>query len=126
MPERKNSGPNMLTEKEKQEIVNISVEKLLLMLPEIIGNLITNHMSKLKLNKDFYLNYPEFRDKKDIVASVVEMVEGLDPTIDYKDILHEAVPEIKKRLGQVKGLNFKSVSKPNRSFNDMNFDSGEF
>jgi hypothetical protein len=109
----------------KEEVVNEVVEKLLLMLPEIIGNLITNHMSKLKLNKDFYLNYPEFRDKKDIVASVVEMVEGLDPTVDYKDILNNAVPEIKKRLGQVKDLNFEPVSKLNKSFNDMTFDNGE-
>lgn len=109
----------------KQEVIDEAVEKLLLMLPEIMGSLITNHMSKLKLNKDFYLSHPEFRDKKDIVASVIEMVEGHDPTVDYKDILHNAVPEIKRRLGQVKDLNFEPVSKLNRSFNDVNFDNGE-
>ena len=109
----------------KEEVVNEVVEKILLMLPEIMGSLITNHMSKIKLNKDFYLNHPEFRDNKDIVASIIEMVEGQDPTVDYEDILHKAVPEIKKRLGQVKDLNFKPVSKLNRSFNDVNFSNGE-
>ena len=115
----------MLTEEEKQEIINRSIEGLFLMLPEVMGSLITNHMSKLKLNKDFYLSHPEFRDKKDIVASVIEMVEGHDPTVDYKDILHKAVPEIKRRLGQVKDLNFEPIPKLNRSFNDVNFDNGE-
>ena len=115
----------MLTEEEKQEIINRSIEGLLLMLPEIMGNLITDHISKLKMNRDFYLSHPEFRDKKDIVASVIEMVEGLDPTVDYKDILQNAVPEIKRRLGKVKDLNFKPVSKLDRTFNDMTFDNGE-
>ena len=109
----------------KEEVVNEVVEKVLLMLPEIMGSLITNHMAKIKLNKDFYLSHPEFKDNKDIVASVIEMVEGLDPTVDYEDILHNAVPEIKKRLGQVKDLNFKPAPKLNRSFNDVNFSNGE-
>ena len=109
----------------KQEVVDEVVEKVLLMLPEIMGNLITNHISKLKLNKDFYLSHPEFRDKKDIVASVIEMVEGLDPTVDYEDILHKAVPEIKRRLGKVKDLDFKPVPRLDRTFNDMTFDNGE-
>ena len=109
----------------KQEVVDEVVEKVLLMLPEIMGNLITNHISKLKLNRDFYLEHSELRDKKDIVASVIEMIEGRDPTVDYKDILRDAVPEIKKRLGQVKDLNFKPVPKLDRSFNDMSFDNGE-
>ena len=100
----------------KQEVVDEVVEKVLLMLPEIIGNLITNHMSMLKINKDFYLKHPEFRGKKDIVTSVIEMIEGQDPTVDYEDILNDAVPEIKKRINQVKGLDFKSLPEPNRSF----------
>ena len=109
----------------KQEVVDEVVEKVLLMLPEIMGSLITNHISKLKLNRDFYLSHPEFRDKKDIVASVIEMVEGLDPTVDYEDILQNAVPEIKKRLGKVKDLDFKPVPKVDRTFNDMTVDNGE-
>ena len=115
----------MITKEEKQAIISESIEGLLLMLPEIMGSLITNHMSKIKLNRDFYLSHPEFRDNKDIVASVIEMVEGLDPTVGYEDILHKAVPEIKKRLGHVKDLDFKPVSRLNRSFNDVTFNNGE-
>ena len=114
-----------MTENEKQEIINGVTEKLLLMLPDIMGNLITNHISTLKMNRDFYLKHPELRDKKDIVASVIEMIEGQDPTVGYEDILRNAVPEIKRRLGQVKDLDFNPVSKPNRSLKDLTFDNGE-
>lgn len=109
----------------KQEIIDEVTEKILLMLPDIMGNLITNHISMLKMNRDFYLKHPEFRDKKDIVTSVIEMIEGCDPTVDYEEILRTAVPEIKKRLSQVKDLNFDPAPKPNRSFKDINFSHGE-
>lgn len=114
-----------MTENEKQDIINEVVERILLMLPEIMGNLITNHISMLKTNRDFYLKHPELRDKKDIVTSVIEMIEGRDPTASHEDILRDALPEIKKRLGQIKDLNFKPVSEPNRSLKDLTFDNGE-
>jgi predicted nucleic-acid-binding protein len=109
----------------KQEIIDEVIEKLLLMLPDIMGNLITNHISMLEMNKDFYLKHPELRNKKDIVASVIEMIEGQDPTVDYKDILRNALPEIEKRIKQVKDTDFNPVSKPNRLLKDLTFDNGE-
>ena len=105
----------------KEEIVNEVVERILLMLPDIMGNLITNHISTLNMNKEFYLAHPELRNSKDVVASVIEMIEGQDPTIGYEDILQKALPEIKKRLGQIKDLNFEPVSKPNRNLKDLSF-----
>jgi hypothetical protein len=95
----------MLTQEEKDEIINAAVEKAMLMLPDVIGNLIVNHVALHKLNKKFYETYPEFRDKKDVVQSVVEMVEGKNPLLDYSEILEIAVPEIRSRMGLTKGLN---------------------
>lgn len=116
----------MITKEEKQEIINELTEKLLLMLPDVIGNLISNHMALLSMNKEFYLKHPELRDNKDIVASVVEMIEGRDPTVDYKDILQQAMPEIQKRIKQVSGLDFNTPKKPDRHLKDMVFeDHGE-
>ena len=60
----------MITEEEKEEIINKAVERALLMLPDTVGNLIANHVALSKLNSKFYADHPEFRDKKDIVASV--------------------------------------------------------
>jgi len=113
-----------MNESEKQELINEITERLYLSLPDIIGNLITNHITKLRINKEFYSKHPEFRDKKPIVASVVEMIEGQDPTVDYEDILQKAVPEINRRLRMTKSLDFKPISEPDRDLKNLTFDNG--
>lgn len=113
----------MISDSEKQEIINAAVEQTLLRLPEVVGNLITNHISLLKMNREFYDKYPEFKDKKDIVTSVVEMVEGENPTLDYKDILSKAVPRIKERMNKVKGLDFEVRSRPNRDLSEYGIET---
>lgn len=108
----------MITEIEKQEIVDKAAEKVLLRLPEVMGNLMANHAAMAKLNSQFYKDNPEFTSYKDSVVSVIEMIEGKDPTADYKDILKKSVPEIKKRISLLSKLNTDNVAaKPNRDFN---------
>lgn len=114
-----------MNEEEKQQLINEIVERLLLMIPDVIGNLITNHVSLVRMNKEFYDKFPEFRGKKDIVASVVEMIEGQDPTVDYKDILEKSVPEIRNRIERVKDLDLVSIKKPNRDLSNLFSDHGE-
>lgn len=114
----------MITESEKQEIIDAAVEKALLMLPEVVGNLMANNAAMAKLNSEFYKDHPEFRDHKEAVASVIEMVEGKDPTVDYKDILAKAVPEIKRRIATVGSLDTKKVTKNlDRNFRNVEFES---
>jgi len=108
----------MMDEKEKEEIINKAVERALLMLPDTVGNLIANHVALSKLNSKFYADHPEFKDKKDIVTSVVEMIEGKNPLSKYEDILKEAVPEIKRRIDTLKPLDMERVKVPNLSFKD--------
>lgn len=99
----------VITEEEKNEIINKAVEKTLLSLPEVIGNLITNHVTLHKINSEFYKAHPEFSGKKDVVQSVVEMIEGANPLLDYKEILDKAVPEIKKRLVILQDVDMTNV-----------------
>lgn len=99
----------MLTQEEKDEIINAAVEKAMLILPEVVGNLIVNHVALHKMNKKFYETYPEFKDKKDVVQSVVEMVEGKNPLLDYSEILEKAAPEIRTRLGLTSGMNMNNA-----------------
>jgi len=61
------------------EAVNKSIEKMLLIMPETIGSLITSHIALNRINSKFYADYPEFKDKKNIVQSVVEMIEDKNP-----------------------------------------------
>jgi hypothetical protein len=110
----------MITEEEKQEIIDKAVEKAMLILPETVGHLIANHFAMSKLNTEFYKKYPEFSGKKDIVASVIEMVEGKNPLMRYEDLLTKAVPEIRERIRTVGKLNTNSISlEPNRDFNGV-------
>jgi hypothetical protein len=100
-----------------QEIIDKAVEKAMLVLPEVVGNLITQHVTLSKLNSEFYSSHPEFKDKKDIVASVIEMLDGENPLMDYKDLLAKAVPRIRERIADTKDLNVIDVSPTvNRDF----------
>ena len=112
-----------LTDDEKNEIINLAVEKALLMLPEVVGNMMQQHATMNKLNSEFYSTYPEFRDHKDAVVSVVEKVDAENPFTKYEEILALAVPEIRKRIALVKSLDMNSVSNPKRDFNQLDISS---
>lgn len=101
----------MLTQEEKEEIIAAAVERTLLAIPEVVGNLMANHAMLHKLNSEFYKAHPEFAARKDIVQAVVEYVEGKNPLTKYEDILQIAVPEIERRLLIAKDVNVDSVSK---------------
>ncbi|MCK4330882.1 hypothetical protein KAX02_13715 [candidate division WOR-3 bacterium] len=110
----------MITEKEKQEIIDKAVEKALLLLPEAVGSLMVNQAVLHKLNREFYTKYPEFNKQREAVSSVIELVEGRNPLMKYEDILREAVPEIKRRIKTLGTLDMNNVSKkPNRSFEKL-------
>ena len=101
----------MLTQEEKEEIINTAVERTLLAIPEVVGNLMANHAMLHKLNSEFYKAHPEFAKRKDIVQAVVEYTEGKNPLTKYEDILQIAVPEIERRLLIAKDVNVDSVQK---------------
>ncbi len=110
----------MITEEERNDIINKAVEKAMLVLPEVVGNLITQHVILSKLNSEFYASHPEFKDKKDIVASVIEMMDAENPLIDYKELLEKAVPRIKEKIKTIDSLNVKVVNnEPNKNFNGL-------
>ena len=107
----------MVTEDEKQEIIDKAVEKAMILLPEVVGNLMAQHIALSKINTEFYSAYPEFADKKAIVASVLESIDGENPFIDYKSLLEKAVPLIRERIRIVKDIDVVTVSQnPNRDF----------
>ena len=110
----------MITEEEKREIIDRAVEKALLLLPEVVGNMMAAQHTLMENNKKFYGKYPEFKSHKDAVMSVVEMVEGKNPLLDHKDILKRAVPEIRQRIKTLKNLDLNTVSvNPPRQFEQI-------
>lgn len=110
-----------MTEDERESIINEAVQRTLLAIPEVIGNLITNHMSILKINKEFYEQHKEFASDKNSVQEVVEMVEGMNPSLEYKEILERSIPLIKERIRNMKTLDVKSAPRPSRNLSSLEF-----
>lgn len=116
----------MITLEEKEEIINTVMakmpdvlakfeEKLLLSLPEIIGNLIVNHVTLAKISSEFYAKHKEFQNHKELVASVMETMDAAHPEIkDYRELFELAIPEIEKRIAITNSLNMKTVPEPKR------------
>lgn len=109
----------MITPEERQEIIDAAVEKALLALPEIVGSLIMNQVNLIKMNKSFYEKYPEFKECKPLVASVLEMVEGQNPGLEQEQLLEKAVPFIRERIKSVNLLDTLSVNRPKAKDRDL-------
>lgn len=110
----------MITEEEKKEIIDLAVEKALLMVPEVVGNMMAQHALLNKVNTKFYNDYPEFKEYKGLVASVVELVEGTNPNKPYEELLSIAVPEIRKKISSIQSLDMVTSGKPDRDFSSLN------
>ena len=116
----------MITEEEKQEIIDKAVEKSLLLLPETVGAMMASAAAMNGIKKKFLSDNPEFEKHKDIVQSVVEMTEGKNPLMDYEKLLKTAVPDIKRRIATVGKLDMKKVSdKPSLTFDQLNAPSDQ-
>ncbi len=103
--------------KEVQGIVDKATETAYLGLPELTGNLMTEHMALHKINKKFYDDNPDFKGHTDAVQSVVEMVEGDNTLLEHEDILKKATPKIRERINTLKNLDMTNVSAhPDRTF----------
>jgi len=105
----------MITKEERESIIAEATESMLLKIPEVVGNLITNYAAKIRLSKEFYAKYPEFEKHKEVVASVIEDFDNKSFK-PLKVVIEEAVPTIKKRIEQLRGVDIKTVKKPNLDF----------
>lgn len=106
----------MITKEEKESLINEITERMLLKIPDVVGNLITNYATKIRVGKEFYEKYPEFKNHRDIVAATIEHLENLNTDKGFKEIVDSSIPEIRKKIKAMKGVDTKSVSKPNLDF----------
>jgi len=106
-----------MIDQETIDYIDKKIEGLYLSLTEIVGNAMAHQAFCNKVNAKFYKEHPEFKDKKDVVASVVEMVDGENPGLGYDKILEEAIPKIAERLAITKNIDTRSVpTKLHRDF----------
>jgi len=92
----------MITEEEKIEIIDRAVEKALLLIPEVVGNMMTNFSVLRETNQKFWDKYPEFVKDKDTAKIVIEETEAKNPLWSHKRILEKAAIEIPKRIDTIK------------------------
>ncbi len=98
------------TQTERDAIVFDVTEKVLLRLPEVMGNLMKNHAETNALTKKFHNDYPEFKNDPGSVQSVVGQLERDNAGMLYEDILRKAAPMIKERMKTIESLDIDSIS----------------
>lgn len=111
----------MITEEERQSIINEAVEKVLLTMPEVVGNLLANQSYMLRLKKEFLDKHPDFKVNEQAVKTVVEKMESDNPGTPYNEILERSVPKIRELISTAKKLNTLDVPRPNRNLKDISF-----
>ena len=125
---------NVITEEEKNEIVemvvdrimDITVERLLLSIPETVGNMMASAAALKSNNEEFYKKHNEFAKHKDVVRHVVEQTEGKNPLLSHTELLEKSVPEIKRRIKTMAGMDMETVtSKPNLTFDRLDSPSDQ-
>jgi len=93
-------------------------ELMYLNMPTIIGNLINQHLNNMKVRDGLYTKKPEFKKRPDIVASIMQKVEGSNPLLKPEEIIEKAIPEIEKLLNTVKSIDLETIGKrPNLNIN---------
>ncbi len=113
----------MITDEERESIINEAVERTLLAIPEVIGNLITNRATMMKLQRELFAANPEFQGNRDVVSTVIQSIESGNPGMKYEEVIKKAVPIIKEHLKTAKDLNTSEVKRPSRNLE--NIDLGE-
>lgn len=102
----------MITPEEREEIITASVERALLMLPEVIGQLIQHKVGMKKMVEGFYADNKELIDYKEIVGNVMEEVESKNPGVKPSELMKEALPLIKRRIETVKSVDITRADRP--------------
>ena len=111
----------MITSEEEERLVLKVVERVLTIMPEVIGNLIANHSSNAKIKEDFYNKYPEFKSHPEIVREIIAKVESDSIGKPYDEILSLAIPRIKDSINLRGSLNTSEV--PSKDNLDLSVDS---
>lgn len=102
----------ILSNEERESIINAAVEKTMLSIPGVIGNLLQEKVAMRKLAEKFYTENPDFKENKNIVGAIIQQIETENPADTYSEILKKATPKIKNAIISVNNAELKSADKP--------------
>ena len=101
---------------DKEVLVQEVLERMLKILPEVVGNLMATHALNSKLTQEFYKSNPDLKGHEDVIREVVSKVEMASPLASYDSILKDALPEIRQQI-KLKGRVSMDTPKTQPSIN---------
>jgi len=107
------------TKKEVDDIVRQStheaVERALRLLPFAMKNLISNIGLMDKAREQFYLDYKDLVEHKELVGLVMEELEHKHPALPITELMPKVAEEARMRLQKYGPLGLEKGSKPSRT-----------
>ena len=101
---------------DKEVLVQEVLERMLKILPEVVGNLMATHALNSKLTQEFYKSNPDLKGHEDVIREVVSKIEMAAPLAPYDTILKDALPEIRQQI-KLKGRVSMDTPKTQPSIN---------
>lgn len=101
---------------DREVLVQEVIERMLKILPEVVGNLMATHALNSKLTQEFYKSNPDLKGHEDVIREVVSKVEMASPLASYDSILKDALPEIRQQI-KLKGRVSMDTPKTQPSIN---------
>lgn len=89
---------------DREKLIQEIIERMLKILPEVVGNLMASCAANAKLSEEFYKSNPEFKSHKDIVRESVASIDLKNPTMSFEDILKASIPVIREGIKAKGGL----------------------
>jgi len=96
----------------KPYFINAAIEAALLKLPEVVGHLLEEKSRMRHLAKEFFESHKEFKEHKQVVASVIEELETDNPGEQYSKILEKSIPIINDRIGKLALVDNTKADRP--------------
>ncbi len=106
----------MITPEEERRIIETAKEEIMLSLPHVWSSLFVEMKSQMEFGNKFYEKHPEFKEHKDVVSAVINMIDGKNPAMSTEDKFNTAVPKIREVLQKKKGINMDVGGKPDTNF----------
>ena len=95
---------------DREKLIQEIIERMLKILPEVVGNLMTAHATNARLSEEFYKSHPEFKSHTDIVRESIARVDLENPSLGYEDILKKAIPSIREGIKAKEGVSMNRPS----------------
>jgi len=101
----------ILSNEQMDQLVFDITEKILLRMPEVLGNLIKEHASMKKLTDSYLDENPNFKGHSLIIQKVLEKLEETNSGLAYEKLLVLATPKIKQQIALSSGCDTENVKK---------------